>query len=188
LLAGCLVALSSFASAAESCGQFPSTGFDGPDMTRIVGRYVDVQYRYAVTVPAGVTGYTNASPLPDHGFGIVLSWAPRSYLSVDGTYDAVEWKTADAAARTLLQWDRESSTRVLSHARSHVRLGALAAIRQVIRHRCANLPDVYVDDDVVTVDAKRGVVYKVSLTTTETRYRRDEAVMDQMLSTWRTTQ
>ena len=68
---------------------------------------------------------------------------------------------------------------------SPARLVALRTVRLVVRHRCAKLPDVYVDDDVVAIDAKQDIVYQVSLTTTEPRHARDKALMDAMLASWR---
>ena len=173
------------ALAAQACGHFPGSGFDASDMFHVQGRYVNAEYRYSVVLPQGLTAYAAPAPAPDHGVGIVLSWEPRSYLNVDGAYDVLDWKTPSGAARQLLQWTRESSSRVLSHVQSRARLGSLRSLRLVVRHRCASLPDVYVDDDVVAVDAKNGVVFKVALTTTDGRYRQDKAVMDQLLSTWR---
>ncbi len=184
-IAACAVALVSVAAiAAEPCGHFPSPGFGGPDMRRVKGRYANVQYFYSVDVPPELAAYTNPPPQPDHGFGIVLSWEPRAYLNVDATYDTLDWKTAAAAAKRSLAWTRETSTQVLSDRRSPAHLGPLHALRQVVRHRCAGLPDVHVDDDVVAVDAKEGVVFKVALTTTAARYRQDKAVMDRVLASW----
>lgn len=183
LAAALLLAAAAVAHAAEPCGRFPSPGFDAPDMTRFEKHYANVQYLYSVDLPPGLVAHGAAGP--DHGAGIVLSWEPRAYLNVDGTYDAIEWKTPRAAAKQLLAWKREESTAVLSHTQSPVRLGPLHAVRLVVRHRCAKLPDVYVDDDVVAIDAKQGIVYQVSLTTTEPRYARDKALMDAMLASWR---
>lgn len=185
-LPACAIALlAGTAVGAEPCGRFPSPGFDGPDMQRVKGRYSNAQYRYSVDVPAELAAYAEPAPQPDHGFGIVLAWEPRAYLDVDAMYDTLEWKTAVVAANQSLAWTRESSTQVLAHARVPARLGTLRALRQVVRHRCAGLRDVYVDDAVTAVDAKEGVVYKVALTTTLARYRQDRAEMDRVLATWR---
>lgn len=180
-----LLATTGLAHAAETCGHFPSPGFDAPDMTRFEKHYANAQYLYSVDLPPGLVAHGPAVPAPEHGAGIVLSWEPRAYLNVDGTYDDLEWKTPRAAAKQMLAWTREESTAVLSHTSKPARLGPLRAVRQVVRHRCAKLPDVYVDDDVVAVDTKQGIVYKLSLTTTEPRYARDKALMDAMLASWR---
>jgi hypothetical protein len=180
-----LAAAAAGVRAAEPCGHFPSPGFDGPDMRRVEHHYTNVQYLYSVELPPGHAAYTNPGPQPDHGVGIVLSWEPRAYLFVDGTYDAIEWKTPRAAATQMLAWTREASTAVLSHARTAARLGRLRAVRQVVRHRCATLPDVYVDDEVVAIDNREGIVYQLSLRTTEARYAADKALMDGMLASWR---
>ena len=182
LVASALAAVAAGLVRAEPCGRFPTSGFDGPDMRRVEGRYSNGQYHYAVDVPAGHAAYLDPDA-PDHGVGIVLSWEPRAYVNVDGTYDAVEWKTPAAAAKQLLAWKRDSSTSVLSHAQSPARLGPLRALRQVVRHRCAGRPDVYVDDDIVAI--ADGVVYELSLTTTEARYPQDKALIDRMRASWR---
>ncbi len=178
-----LLATSGLARAADTCGHFPTQGFDAPDMAHFEKHYANVQYLYSVDLPPGLVAYGAAGP--DHGVGIVLSWEPRAYLNVDGTYDAIEWRTPRAAAKQMLAWKREESTVVLSHSSQPARLGPLRAVRLVVRHRCAKLPDVYVDDDVVAIDAKQGIVYQISLTTTEPRYAQDKALMDAMLASWR---
>lgn len=183
LAATLLLSAAGAAPAAQTCGHFPTPGFDAPDIPRVEKHYANAQYLYSVDLPAGLVAHGAAGP--DHGVGIVLSWEPRAYLNVDGTYDAIEWKTPRAAAKQMLAWKREESTVVLSHSSRPGRLGPLRAVRLVVRHRCANLPDVYVDDDVVAIDAKQGIVYQVSLTTTEPRYARDKALMDAMLASWR---
>jgi len=185
LACGAIALLLSCSVAAEPCGRFPAPGFDAPDMRRFEQHYANAQYLYAVGLPPGLVAHGAADPAPDHGAGIVLSWEPRAYLFVDGSYDAIEWKTARAATRQMLQWTRESSTAVLSHSSRPARLGPLQAVRQVVRHRCATLPDVYVDDDVVAVDPSSGIVYQLSLTTTERRYAADKAAMETMLASWR---
>ena len=153
-----LLAIAGLAHAADTCGHFPTPGFDAPDLPHFEKHYANAQYLFSVDLPPGLVAHGAAGP--DHGVGIVLSWEPRAYLNVDGTYDAIEWKTPRAAARQLLAWKREESTAVLSQRQSPVRLGPLRAVRLVVRHRCAKLPDVYVDDDVVAIDARQGIVYQ----------------------------
>ena len=148
-------------AAATPCGRFPAhEGYGDADMPRVDGFYGNGDYSYSVNVPSGLTAYGAAAPAPNHGVGIVLSWEQRAYVFVDATYDVLDWATPREAARWELASTREDSTRVLSVRRTSARLGTLRALRQVVRHRCAGRPEVYVDDAVIALDPARTIVYK----------------------------
>src|ERR1700722_14916630 len=70
----------------EFCGSVPPPGFDQPPNRSHTGRYDNPLYGYSVTIPGPLSAYSQSGGA-ERGFGIVLSWTPRAYLSVDAAYD-----------------------------------------------------------------------------------------------------
>jgi hypothetical protein len=54
-------------------------------VTKVRGRYTNVDYGYSVDIPAGLVGERSAAPNPNHGFAITLS--PKSVVWVDASYE-----------------------------------------------------------------------------------------------------
>ena len=167
----------------DYCGNFPEPGFDDPAMSRFVRWYSNPTYHFSVRVPKGLVGHSSPPPLPQHGFGIVLSWTPRAYIYFDGSYNAADEGNTTEIASTRLRWLRDSSLKILSTQRQHTHLGPLSARRFVARHTCPKVRGVFVED--TTIALSRGIIYTVSLLTTDERYQRDRRIMNEMLKTWR---
>lgn len=180
----CLAAASLPACAAP-CGFLSLADFGQPDQRSYTGWYSNAQYGYAAEVPPGLTAYGSPTPAPNHGFGIALSVTPYAYLFVDGSYDVLFEATADHAASTLLGYLRKDAREILSVHRAQMRLGGLRAVRAQARFRCAGYSDIFVDDTISALDRKATIVYTVSLTTSETRYRTDKATLDRVVASWR---
>ncbi|MBS1808618.1 MAG: hypothetical protein JST84_10545 [Acidobacteria bacterium] len=134
-------------------------------------------------IPKGRTGYSDLPPSPQHGFGIVLSWEPRAYLYVDGSYNSLEVKQAKELEQLHLKWLAEEAAQVIGIEKRNTRLGSLPARRYVARHRCKKRPGTFIEDE--TIMLHQGIVYTVGLLTTEERYGRDKVVLEQMLGAWR---
>lgn len=149
-------------------------------MSRFEGRYRNVQYAYAATIPGGWVGHGPPSPAPEHGFGVVLSWTARAYLYADGSYEVMDDKTVEEAAARQLGYTRQEASRMRSARAVKARLGPLKAVRQIARYECQGLKDIYVTDEFVALSGDGGVVYKISLSTVEKRYRKDRQVLEEM--------
>src|SRR5437867_13087942 len=154
-----LVGSNSLAADKASCGDFPAVGFDSPEMSRFVGEYSNPNYDFGVRIPDGFVGHGSPPPMPHHGFGVVLSWEPRVYISFDGSY-TVETRTSatpsvDQVQAQALEWVREESDRVISVRKTRTRLGSLPARRHVVFRTCANRPFVFVLAGLFTL---RGIV------------------------------
>jgi len=167
---------------ADLCGRFPEPGFDGPEMRHFAGAYTNPNYGYSVQIPKGLTGYDVPSPSPHHGVGIVLSWEPRAFISVDGSY-LTEDITLSEVADQQLEFLSERSQAVLTTRRTPRRLGGLRAQRVISEHTCRSTPGVFVQDTVVAVSGN--IRFTLELLTTKDRYAADREVFDRMLSTWR---
>lgn len=169
------------AAQAKPCGRFPSPDFEDVDSPRIEASYGNAQYGYAVRVPAGLVGYRAAPPAPNHGFGMVLSWTPRAYLYVDGSYEVLEDDTPAKQAARHRKFTRGDALRVLSTQSKKTQLGPLPAVRLIDRYECKGLRGLYITDEVVALSDDRSVVYTVALLTTVKRYRKDKSVLDEIV-------
>lgn len=166
---------------AASCGRFPPRSFENADAPRVDASYANEQYGYAVRVPAGIVGYGVPSPAPNHGFGIVLSWTPRAYLYVDGSYEVADDDTLTKQAASQREFTRKDAHRVLSTQSAKVQLGPLPAVRLISRYECKGLRGLYITDEIVALSGDLSVVYKVALLTTVKRYRKDRAVLEKIV-------
>jgi hypothetical protein len=167
----------------DFCGNFPPSGFDGPGRAKFTGRYYNFVYGYSVRIPKGLAGYNTAPPSPQHGFGVVLSWEPRSYVYFDGSYNSSEAKNAKEIEEAHLKWLEEKSAQVTGVERFNLHLGPLRARRYVARHTCKKVQGEFVEDTVIAL--YQGIVYSASLLTTQARYSQDRVILERMLRTWR---
>ena len=181
-LAACALGANCVAEArGEFCGTLPPAGFEQPPNTAHTGRYSNPVYRYAVRIPAPLRGYTQAVG-PERGFGVLLSWTPRAYLSVDAAYDAYYDISADGVHRRDLNAMRLHD-QVLSDQASHAVIAHAAGGRYLTRLRCAADPQVYIHDDVIVVRNRE--IYRLNLQSVPERYAADVKLLDAMLRSWR---
>jgi len=181
---GMLSCLSWQGTSAGACGNWPTPGFDGPAMRRFVGAYSNPNYGFAVRIPDGLSGHDDPAPNPHHGFGIALSWEPRSYIAFDGSYNAIGWSAAEMETWHLRVLSDESE-RVLLVQRETAKLGPLDARRIIVRRTCKGHVGTFVADQTLALSADRGIVYSATLVTVERRFERDRVVLGEMLKTWK---
>jgi hypothetical protein len=167
----------------NTCGSFPDRDFGGPDMPKHTRIYANSIYGYSVRIPNGLAGYSSPSPTPQHGFGIVLSWEPRAYISFDGSYNAWGAKNVSELQEIQLKWVAEKAAHVVSIRKYRWRIGPLSARRFVAHHRCNQAKGTFIED--TTIALHRGIVYTATLLTTKERYQEDKVVMERMMRDWR---
>jgi hypothetical protein len=165
----------------EFCGTQPAPGFDQPPNQARSGRYLNQVYGYSLDIPAPLSGYVQSSG-PERGFGMVLSWTPRAYLSVDAAYDVYYDITADGVHRRDLNamrlHDLVLEDQVASYSVAHAAGG-----RYVTRVQCAGDAQVYIHDAVIVVRNRE--IYRLNLQSVPERYASDIKVLDAMLRSWR---
>ena len=170
-----------------SCGDFPAPGFDAPDMARFVGEYTNPNYGFSVHIPDGLVGHSSPAPMPQHGFGVILSWEPRAYIFFDGSYtietDASATPSVDQVQAQALGWLRGESARIISVHQTHTRLGSLPARRHVVYRSCENRSDVFVVDEVIAL--RGGITFTAALLSVRQRYSNDRRIFERFLRTWR---
>jgi hypothetical protein len=165
----------------EFCGTQPPTGFDQPPNQVHTGRYLNQLYGYSVDIPAPLSAYTKSEG-PERGFGMVLSWLPRAYLSVDAAYDLFYDITADGVHRRDLNAIRLHDL-VLEDQAASYSVAHAAGGRYVTRVQFADDTRVYLHDEVIVLRNRE--IYRLNLQSVPERYAADVKVLDAMLRSWR---
>ncbi len=154
-------------------------GLAEPTSTAHQGRYANAPYRYAVTIPAGLTGYTRAG-MAARGFTILL--ANAAALRVDATYDSFYDITA-AGVHTRDAMDVRLLDRLVTqHAESYL-LAGVPGGRYQMQVLCPDSRGIHVFEDVIVVRNRE--IYRVELQTTPQRLSQDEPLLQQLLGSWR---
>jgi hypothetical protein len=179
-----LLSLASGTAKAGECGNFPEVDFRRSSDPKFTGTYRNYPYGYRVRIPRGLAAYGTPAPAPSHGAGIILSWEPRSYLFVDGTYNVLDFASLADAADQAEGFVREDALKVLNVVRRRARLGRYPALRITMRHTCGS-GDVFVTDKFILL--KRDIVYTVTLIAPESRYRSDRTVLEAMAQSFELT-
>jgi hypothetical protein len=177
-----LAAMSSVAAAkAEFCGTAPAGGFDQPPNPAHAGHYRNQVYGYSLAIPNALSGFTPAGG-PERGFGIVLSWMPRAYLSVDAGYDAYYDISAEGVHRRDVNAVRLHD-QLLSDQAANYALAGTAGGRYVMRVQCAGDARIFIHDDVIVVRNRE--IYRLHLQSVPERYAGDVKVLNALLRSWR---
>jgi hypothetical protein len=159
--------------------------------------YLNYDYAYSVSVPKGMIGYGSCAT--GHGFGINLldptsnwwtnhQW-PKSYLSVDASYNSAEITSADEEVAGLIQFlkGKKDVSTVTSIVKTPTRLARLPAVRAVTYYNEGG--EATVEDLVVAIRRERadesGIIYTIHLTTPMSRYEQDKAILEQIQESWR---
>ncbi|MFI4865656.1 MAG: hypothetical protein ACHQDB_00975 [Steroidobacterales bacterium] len=180
IAAATLVASGAVQARGEFCGSVPAPGFDqAPNRAHAV-RYDNPLYGYSVAIPAPLSAYSQ-SGVAERGFGIVLSWTPRAYLSVDAAYDVYYDISAEGVHRRDINAIRLHDVVVADHS-SAVSLAQAAGGRYVTHVQCAGSPQIYIHDDVIVVRNRE--IYRLNLQSVPERYAADVKVLDAMLRSW----
>lgn len=174
---------------AESCGDFPTLGFDGPHMSKFIGQYSNPNYGFTVTIPKGITGYADPPPNPHHGFCVILSWKPRAYIYFDGSYtmenSSLRPVSLNEVEESHLSGLRNESEQVRSTGKSSMKLGQLQAKRLVVYRTCKGHNEVFVADEIFALSHGGEITYSAILLTTQSRYKKDRNLFESFLRTWR---
>jgi len=181
-IAACALGATGVADArGEFCGVVPPAGFDQPPNHAHTGHYLNQVYGYSVVIPASLSAYTQPGG-PERGFGIVLSWTPRAYLSVDAAYDVYYDISAEGVHRRDINAIRLHD-QVLGDQASNYSLARAEGGRYVTRVQCAGDAQIYIHDDVIVMRNRE--IYRLNLQSVPERYANDVKVLDAMLRSWR---
>jgi hypothetical protein len=163
------------------CRNLPAPDFDRAPNRALIGQFDDAPYRYAVTIPSGLTAHAP----PDkavQGFGIVLSWEPRVYLQVHAAYDVFFDITAAGVHRRDVQGLRLHD-KLLEEQATPDTLGGEPALRVRMRFQCPGDPQIYQHEGIIAIRNRE--IYRLELQTVPARYAEDVALLHAMQRSWR---
>lgn len=165
-------------------GPAGACGSDGKSL-----RHTNSEYLFSVEPPAGLLCATDPAPSPNHGCGIELDEAGQAVISVLGEYNTLDRASPrdelNAGAGAML----EPGVTLTVLRREATALGGLAAERLTLRVEDPKTSTPRIRDQVVAFREapRRGeIIYTVEMNTPEARYKRDLAVFERVLASWRT--
>ena len=165
----------------SECGVIPPRGFGSGGAESFHGAHVNEEYCYSLTIPEGLTGYGDT-----RGFGIALPPDHQGYIYVGSESNSWDAVSAQGEAKTRLAAAKRSGKIVLASRTVPTTLGDLPASRLVLRYSCKENGPVYVDDSIVALSPKNGIVYELVLQTPEVAYEANKALLSGMAKDWRT--
>jgi hypothetical protein len=169
-------------SPSESCGAVSKHLLDEPRL-RFSETYANETWGYAITIPPGMTAYSQTAP-PYHGVWFVLGDPAHGAIVVEGQANSLEFKDPQAAARSQLRFLSDGKT-VGSNSLTAIRWGSLPAVRMETRYRCKGDPAMYAEVYVVALGPEKDPMYEIVLTTTVDRLREDRAILERILRSWK---
>ena len=156
------------------------------------GQYANYEYGYIVLIPKGFMGISDPSPQPQHGFRIMLSKEPKAFIWVDGSYNALLWKSLDEAVNYRLDNLKKEGTEFELLKRELTTLESLPAMRVTAQYRSHTSHEIMIEDLLIAIRSERvkneedeiEIVYTVGLRTLEKRYSMDKEVLEQVVNSW----
>jgi len=175
---------------ADICGTYPPSGMD-PVYT-YQGIYENSAWGYAVAIPKGYKGGLYQDPgAPQHGIMVILSWEPRSTIYFEGEANSQEEESTGKPLGSIghsifgLNVIREYASDIKSYEMHKSKLGALSGYEYIVRYTCPGSASVRIDETVVAVSPDESPVYRVTLVTTQNRYKKDHRIFKEIVSKWR---
>jgi hypothetical protein len=142
-----------------------------------------------VELPSELVGFSDPAPMPQHGIGVILSTEPKSYIWVDGSYNAAFLESLDAAINQHLEWLAEDGTDIEVLRREKTHLQKLPAMRLVTQYKSLATGEIRVQDLIIAFrpyeDEERGITYTIGLIAPQSRYNEDALVLEQIINGWR---
>jgi len=156
-------------------------------------QYSNYEYGYTVSLPEGYVGISNASPHPQHGFGITLSNQPKAEIWVDGSYNSLMWISLNEAIDDRLNSLKKENGELVIVERESTTLQNLPAVQVTARYKTRTSGEVMVQVLVMAIRSKKldntddeiEIIHTIGLRTPESRFNADKVVFEQVVSAWR---
>lgn len=155
------------------------------------GIYDNPAWGYSIEMPKGYTGGLYQDPAaPQHGIQVILSWEPRSYIYFSGEANFLEDKNdkpLDAFGHCIFGLDtvRDYAKEVKSFEMRKSRLGPYDGYQYIVHYTCPNNSQERVLERILVIHPASGIVYDVTLETTNSRFKNDHKVFMKFVSSWR---
>jgi hypothetical protein len=152
-------------------------------------RYTNHEYGYSLKIPRGLVGLSPPVPWPQHGIEVRISRNRDAYIVTNAFFSAVDYPSLDAAVDSDLQELGQKATELQIVNRHRGWLGRLEATRWRVRYMDPTSGAMLINETMTAVRRARhpeeGVLYTLTLVTTESRYQSDRKVFNRILRSWR---
>jgi hypothetical protein len=170
-----------------SC-DFPPSGFENHSKDqKYTGHYSNAAWGYGVTIPRSMAGYDGAEQPSHHGFGMTIGAEPKSYITMNGEANSLDYESPVDVALKHLSFLRSDQKQIQSIQITSRRLGNLPAAEMIVTYSCPESPERYTMSAVFALGPGKGPVYEAILYSRAYRYLSDRRVFDEMLKSWRYT-
>ncbi len=151
------------------------------------GSYSNENYLYSIALPKGISCCQDLPPSAVHGCGITL---PRgSKLWVAGSYNAMDYNSADDALRSTIGSNLVVGTTLTVLRHEPTKLGGFEAERLTLRTKRRGEAETKVKDLVMAMASREGgrgeVVYTIGFEGPETEYSMYEKIFSQIVASWK---
>lgn len=171
-------------SKAQNCS-FPPKELAQGQVREYRGLYENKAYGYSVEIPRDLVGYDGINQLYQHGFGIISSGEPHSYIVVDGDKNSLEFVTPADAATRFLKYLTKHGSKVESSKITESQLGPLKAAFLIATYTCPGATERYVRASMVAISPDKSNLYEVTLYARSDRFALDRAVFDALVKSWK---
>jgi hypothetical protein len=165
------------------CGPTVPAGFDQLPAHARSGLYVNSTYGYSLTIPAGLTAYTDQSG-PERDLFMLLSQSPRATLTASALYDIFYDITAPGVHRRDINAIRLHDA-LLDDRAEDTTLAKIAGGRYVMLVQCHGEAAPLVHDELIVLRNRE--IYRLDLQSSPERYQTDRRVLDAIAHSWRWT-
>jgi hypothetical protein len=145
-------------------------------------RYTNADYEYSIPIPENLEMIRSDECAPNHGFGIILSRTPYSYLWVDGTFYSEDYTVQEVpqVAIQLLQSRGAVKTKLRNQSRSL--LGGLSAMHFLIDYELKGTPMVSETIWALRAAGKNNSAthYSINLECAKERFEQDSLVVEKL--------
>jgi hypothetical protein len=137
----------------------------------VINQYTNGDYRFSVPIPENLEMIRSDEYAPTHGFGVMLSRTPYSYLWVDGTFYSEDY-TVQEVPRVKTKRRNQSRTR----------LGGLSAMHFIIDYELKGTP--MVSETIWALRAagkdRSPIHYSINLECARERFDRDSQIVEKL--------
>lgn len=152
-------------------------------------KYTNYEYGYSLKIPRGLVGLSPPAPSPQHGIKIRLSENHDVYMVTNAFFSAVDYPSLEAAVDSDLAELGRRATDLQIVSRHREWLGHLKATQWRVRYKDVTSGAMLIAETMTAIrrakSPEEGVLYTLTLVTTESRYQSDRKVFQRILRSWR---
>jgi hypothetical protein len=146
-------------------------------------------FLYSIVVPSGLKCCHQAAPSAVHGCSVELAGERQARLWVDGSYNTMDFDSADAALRWSVGRRLTPGATLSVLRRETTSLGDLAAVRLTLRLGEVTSSGATVEDIVIGIGAPRQgrgeIIYTLGLISPAADYSKHQETFERFVGSWK---